>query len=421
MSPPRRRSSPFGALSSRGSGGAGSEVPTASQSGPLVLKLGGAALSEPDRAIDYVVRSLRVHREVVVVVSARAGITDAIAGWLAAPPGGRQVDALLDRLRRRHAPIDPEVERCLGSMRYDLEEIPAHRRSPDPIGERLVAYGERVSARWFASLLRARRLAAVTVDADRAGLACHAGPDGPRVDLDRSEREVRGRLGPLLRRGNLPVVTGFIARGPDGAVRTLGRGGSDASATAIGAALRACRVELVKQRYPVLDADPTIVPEARWIPRLGYEEAGLLARCGARVLHWDVARLAAERRLEVHVVSLTDPSRRTVIGARGPGEGFRAVAWRERTGHPPPAVGGTGEATARPGAMVSVVGPGVDFAPERLPPDLALRFERSHSGPDQLSFHASGSEVPYVVRCSYEWFVRTRTVGEREARPATPR
>ena len=88
-----------------------------------------------------------------------------------------------------------------------------------------------------------------------------------------------------MRRGIIPVVPGFIARGPRGAVVTLGRGGSDLTATLLGRAIGASTVTLWKDVPGVLTADPRVVPDARLIPRVHVREAAELAYYGAKVLH----------------------------------------------------------------------------------------------------------------------------------------
>src|SRR5260370_3875749 len=104
-------------------------------------------------------------------------------------------------------------------------------------------------------------------------------------DLVATRKRARRRLGARLRRGLAPVVPGFVGLGPDGSVTTLGRGGSDLTATLLARALGAARVVLWKDVPGILTADPKAVPDARLIPQLHHREAAEVAYFGAKVLH----------------------------------------------------------------------------------------------------------------------------------------
>ena len=112
---------------------------------------------------------------------------------------------------------------------------------------------------------------------------------------------------PLLARGIIPVVPGFIGCAPDGDVATLGRGGSDLTATLLARALGAARVSLWKDVPGLLTADPRVVPDARVIPQLHAREAAELAYYGAKVLHPRALIPVAGRRIPVYVRPFSDP------------------------------------------------------------------------------------------------------------------
>jgi aspartate kinase len=103
--------------------------------------------------------------------------------------------------------------------------------------------------------------------------------------MDRTREECEVRLRPLIEKGIVPVVTGFLGATTEGKLTTLGRGGSDYSATILGAALSADEVIIWTDVDGVLTADPRLVPEARTIPVISYREAAELAFFGAKVLH----------------------------------------------------------------------------------------------------------------------------------------
>ena len=108
--------------------------------------------------------------------------------------------------------------------------------------------------------------------------------------MDRTRERCEARLRPLLDHGVVPVVTGFIGATVDGVHTTLGRGGSDYSATILGAALDAEEIIIWTDVDGVMTADPRLVAEARTIPEISYREATELAYFGAKVLHPNTLR-----------------------------------------------------------------------------------------------------------------------------------
>ncbi|MCI4355448.1 MAG: aspartate kinase, partial [Thermoplasmata archaeon] len=227
---------------------------------PVILKFGGESLSEPDLVVGRIRTLLRERHPVVVVVSARAGVTDLLKRTLLREEGATDVPTLIDKLAQLH-PGDSPATRAglLATMR--IARRVARAKNPSPaLQDALLGQGERLSASWFAEYLSARGLDAIALEADRIGLATDSSFGAARVLLELSERPVRRRIRAVLRSHHIPVVTGFIGRSPDGRVATLGRGGSDYSASALGAILGALRIELVKRNVAISTADPRLVP-----------------------------------------------------------------------------------------------------------------------------------------------------------------
>ena len=294
-----------------------------SRRAPHVHKFGGASLAD-SAAVRHAVEIIRRHRKepTVVVVSAMAGTTDALLGVAQQAGAGesRTVASLIAGLRSRHA----ETARALlpsGGARADLlayvgdvfEELEALaeglrllRELTPRTTDYLVARGERLSARLVAAALEAAGGKARYVDAldlvHTDGAFGQAAPDFARTD-----RSVQRTLVPLLARGIVPVVPGFIGSTPGGESATLGRGGSDLTATLLARALGAARVSLWKDVPGLLTADPRVVPDARVIPQLHAREAAELAYYGARVLHPRALIPVAGRRIPVHVRPFGDP------------------------------------------------------------------------------------------------------------------
>src|SRR5205809_761866 len=127
-------------------------------------------------------------------------------------------------------------------------------------------------------------------------------------ELRRTERSARRVLRPLLARGVVPVVPGFLGAAPDGQAVTLGRGGSDLTATLLARALGAREVSLWKDVPGVLTADPRIVPDARVIPQLHVREAAELAYYGAKVLHPRALVPVLRRSVAVRIRPFAEPA-----------------------------------------------------------------------------------------------------------------
>jgi bifunctional aspartokinase / homoserine dehydrogenase 1 len=169
----------------------------------------------------------------------------------------------------------------------------------------------------------------------------------PRMDLTRARCEAA--LRPLLKESCVPVVTGFIGATPDGVLTTLGRGGSDYSATILGAALGVDEVIIWTDVDGVLTADPRLVPDARTIPEISYREAAELAYFGAKVLHPKTLRAVMPAGIPVWIRNSFAPERPgTKISQQG-----RSIG------------GGVKALTAiRDVALISVGGPGIVGVPD---------------------------------------------------------
>uniref|UniRef100_A0A7S0RMN7 Aspartokinase n=1 Tax=Pyramimonas obovata TaxID=1411642 RepID=A0A7S0RMN7_9CHLO len=201
----------------------------------------------------------------------------------------------MDELRVEDS-VREEIEYLLGELQQLLSAISIMQELTPRMRANLVSYGERMSTRIFASFLRTQGLEAKQCDAAAIGFAC--------TDEDYEAGEVLPETYPALKRaltrqagerGYIPIITGFLAKGKStGAICTLGRGGSDLSATVVGAALQLSEVQVWKDVDGVLSADPRRIPGAIPVPFLTYEEATELAYFGAQVLHPHAMRPAMD-------------------------------------------------------------------------------------------------------------------------------
>jgi len=299
--------------------------PPARSRAPLVLKFGGASLLEPDRVVRVVRNARAGDAPVVVIVSAREGVTDLLLEAIRRPQGIRRHREIVRDLRQKHPGLPSEGRRQLERLGHLLHVVERTGQSDPPLVDRILSQGERLAAHWIAESLRRAGEPATAVEADHLGLITDNAYGASRIVLDRSRSHVRRGLGRLLDRGLVPVVTGFFGRSLEGRVATLGRGGSDYTAAAIAAILGAGRVELVKRHVAVLSADPRDVPKARPIAELSYEEAEELAHFGARVLHPLTIEPARAYGVRITVRSLAEPGLATTIGPARPGRRNRAI------------------------------------------------------------------------------------------------
>jgi len=259
----------------------------------------------------------------VVVVSAMGGVTDALLEVAARAAHGdaRDVRGVAGALREQHAeaaralvPPGATLDELLGLIDaafVELEQLAGGlgvlRELTPRTTDHLVARGERLSARLFTAALAAAGGRVAYVDAVEVvktdGTFGNASPD-----LALTERSARKTLGSLLARGVVPVVPGFLGAAPDGAVATLGRGGSDLTATLLARVLGARTVSLWKDVPGLLTADPRVVPDARVVPQVHVREAAELAYYGAKVLHPRALIPVMKRNVAIRIRPFADPA-----------------------------------------------------------------------------------------------------------------
>ena len=237
----------------------------------IVMKFGGTSVADPEkvsRAAERAIAYSRQGHRVVVVVSAPGDMTDdliTLAGRVTPQPKGRELDMLL-------------------------------------------ATGEQVSIALFAMAVRARGREAISLTGPQAGIEADHRHNSARITRIRPER-IRAQL----KRGRIVVVAGFQGRGPGEDVVTLGRGGSDLTAVALAAALKAGRCEIYTDVRGVYTADPRIVADARLLPRISAAEMLELAGSGAQVMQARSIAVAHRYRVPIHVRSAFDPRPGTMI------------------------------------------------------------------------------------------------------------
>jgi aspartate kinase len=312
----------------------------------IVMKFGGTSV-ENAAAIERaacIVRE-RLPLKPVVVVSALAKFTDQLLAMGKAAGSGNCKTALdlSRRARERHratatellgagTPTHTELETMFDALDELLRGIGAVGELTPRTTDYVCSFGERLSSTLVAAAFAARRMPATLVDAREVMVtdASHTKAI-PQIDAihDRLQTQVR----PLLERGLVPVMGGFIGATGNGVPTTIGRGGSDFSAAIVGAGLDAERIEIWTDVDGMKTTDPNLCPDARRIREISFEEAAELAYFGAKVLHPATVLPAIQKNIPVLVLNSRNPGNEgTRISARGvPSTNiFKAIAAKKR-------------------------------------------------------------------------------------------
>jgi len=284
----------------------------------IVMKFGGSSFQNVAawQRVLSIIRG-RESRRPVVVVSALAGITnelDAVASHAAA---GEKMEAQqrFERIASTHfefceiLQLGKDVRQQIGlrmrEFRMCLESVMTLGELTLRTRDQILAYGELLSSVLLAAYLRQNRLNARLVDSRELVVTNDAFSAAvPRFRLSRLRSQ--NSLFPLLEQKAIPVLPGFIGATKTGLTTTLGRGGSDYSASLFAGWLNAEEVEVWKDVPGFMTADPLVVADAQRIPHLSYREAEQLCRFGAKILHPLAVRYASQKRLAIRVLYTRD-------------------------------------------------------------------------------------------------------------------
>jgi bifunctional aspartokinase / homoserine dehydrogenase 1 len=331
-----------------------------------VMKFGGTSVGDAAciGRVAQIVKDASRQGPVVAVVSAMGGVTNRLIEAARRAEAGdlEQAYWVFEALRKQHDSAVAELihqganRQCLSaSLSTILAEgeqlckgtALLHELTPRTL-DTISSLGERLSAPMVAGALQELGVASESVEATELIVtdSCHGGADPL---MDRTREQSQARLKPLLDRGITPVATGFIGATDGGILTTLGRGGSDYSATILGAALEADEIIIWTDVDGVLTADPRLVKDARTIPEISYREASELAYFGAKVLHPKTLRAVEEAGIPVWIRNSFAPERTgTKITPKGRSNG-----------------GGVKALTAiRDVALITVGGPGIVGLPD---------------------------------------------------------
>jgi len=302
----------------------------------IVMKFGGTSVGSAER-MGQVARLVKgvSDRRPLVVTSAMSKVTDLlIHGARQALKRDAESDEVLVDLRRRHRKAIEEgiadeltrtrlkthIDTVLDELRtlytgvYYLEELTP--RSLDAIQ----AMGERMSSEILAAVLNEQGVRATAVDA-RSVLVTDECFGRATPLMDTIAKRAHTQLVPMLETGEIPVLGGFIGSTMQGVTTTLGRGGSDWSASIYGAVLGAEEIQIWTDVDGMMTVDPRVAATARVIPEVSADEAAELAYFGAKVLHPATIRPAIEKDIPVRILNTMNPSAPGTLVSNKPKEG----------------------------------------------------------------------------------------------------
>jgi len=257
------------------------------------MKFGGSSVANADRIrhMAEIVKA-RMDRRPIVVLSAMGDTTDHLleAGDAALKRGVFSLDKIEEPHLKTIADLGlsdealETIQPLLAELRNLLTGISLIRELTGKTKDYLVSFGERLSVRIAAAYFASLGIKAVALDAWDAGFTSNSNFTSAELTTE-SWSHIPAKLLAPAEAGVLQLVTGFVAKDEKGNITTLGRGGSDLSATMIAASCRAEEVQVWKDVDGILTADPRLVAEARPVETVSYEVASELAYFGAQVLH----------------------------------------------------------------------------------------------------------------------------------------
>lgn len=304
----------------------------------IVMKFGGVLMDGADQisnSADLVIERVKKGDEVIVVVSAMSDITDELISMGESAKLGdmERVRSKLAEMEKRHlgaaeklcsgkilAETNAKIKKLLEVLSQCLTGVFLLRELTPRSKDLILSFGERLSAPLMRAALVSKGIKAIDLTGGEAGIITDSNYGNAKPLLNITEVMVKDRLLPILKAGVSPVVTGFIGQDENGVITTLGRGGSDYTATILASALEADEVWIWKDVDGIMTADPKLISNAKTIPTLSYAEVMEMAYFGAKVLHPLTVTPVQEKRIPIRIRNAYNPSNPgTIIKEKGDG------------------------------------------------------------------------------------------------------
>lgn len=301
-----------------------------------VLKFGGSSVGSPSRikeVIDIIVKSDKENGRVAVVFSAFQGVTDTLVNLAnLACSGNQQYFTSLEELKERHFEAVRELipvknqSHILTNILFNIKELSDILHGVSLIKEltgktldHILSFGERLSAFIISEALKERGIDAEFLDS-RDLLICDDNFGAGRINFELTDKNIELYFKSHTK---LQVITGFIASTKHGETITLGRGGSDYTASIFGAALQVEEIEIWTDVDGVMTADPRKVRDAFSVSSLTYDEAMEMSHFGAKVIYPPTMQPAMDRNVPIRIMNTLNPSfPGTLIGRKSENERF---------------------------------------------------------------------------------------------------
>lgn len=286
-----------------------------------VLKFGGSSVANAEnikKVIDIIQNSIKKDKQSIVVVSALGGVTDNLINLAhLASKGDRTYRKLMKEIFEQHdfvvrKLVSKKIQSLiLVKIKEKYDELSDALRGIYLLGElsarsldKIISYGEQLSSYIICEAIRDKGIDCNFVDA-RELIKTDDNFGSAQVDIEKTCKLLSGYF---KKYNGLSIMGGFISSSTDGITTTLGRGGSDYTASLVGAALDAHIIEIWTDVDGVLTADPRKVPHAFLLAQISYEEAGELAHFGAKVIHPKTMKPARFKGIPIDIKNTFNPT-----------------------------------------------------------------------------------------------------------------
>ena len=315
----------------------------------IIMKFGGTSVGTGENirhVAELVMQYPQKDYKIAVVVSALAGVTNSLieVGCQAKKSNEKTIQTFTAELLKKHTEaissaitskaIQKEVtqltERTIAELEKVLTGICYVGELTPKSRDYVASFGERLSAPIVWGAIKDHKAKTQCFTGKEAGIVTDSnfGEADPLMNF--TTHLIRERLSPLLEHGVIPVVTGFIAANQDGVVTTIGRGGSDYTATILGVALQANEVWIWTDVDGIMTTDPKIVASARMLPHLSYQEASEMAIFGAKAMHPRALGPVIKENIPVRIRNTANPENQGTLITKEPianaREAVKAVA-----------------------------------------------------------------------------------------------